>query len=371
MTEVARGRARPRRDVSAGGRAMSAPISMDDLPVAASDESVTTPRGIRGVVTRYPLASFFAAAYGASLIALAVLGFPPLHPTATSPSTTSLILFPLMVLAVGAAGVGLTRLIGGPGAARALLRTIRLRVSPGWYATLLIPPACILAALGLLHVLDSSVFTPNLFPIGLTFGLVAGFFEELGWTGFACPRMRTRFGALRGALLLGVLWGLWHLPVVDSLGAAAPHGTAWPVFFLAFVGVLTALRVLIARIWSKTSSLLLAQLMHASSTGFLVVLGAAHVTAHRPAPPPRSPGWPPRSAGPAPPAPAAPRPSAAAPGGHLHRTQDRELHRRHPRTPRRVRRWSHPKGDSTRPTDTKPWPRPGGRSPAAAARARR
>jgi hypothetical protein len=52
-----------------------------------------------------------------------------------------------------------------------------------------------------------------------------------------------------------------------------------PVFFLAFVLALTALRCLIAWIYSRTGSLLMAQGMHASSTGFLVVFGAAHVTA--------------------------------------------------------------------------------------------
>ena len=120
---------------------------------------------------------------------------------------------------------------------------------------------------------------PKVFPVGILFGLVAGFLEELGWTGYAYPRMAQRQGPFVGALVLGLLWGLWHLPVVDSLGAAAPHGRHWLLFFGAFVMALTALRVLIAWIYNRSASLLMAQLMHASSTGFLVVLGAPHVTA--------------------------------------------------------------------------------------------
>jgi hypothetical protein len=76
-----------------------------------------------------------------------------------------------------------------------------------------------------------------------------------------------------------VQWALWHLPVVDSLGAASPHGAAWPAFFAAFAAALIALRVLIAWVHTNTRSVQGAQLLHASSTGSLVVLGAPAVTA--------------------------------------------------------------------------------------------
>jgi hypothetical protein len=55
-------------------------------------------------------------------------------------------------------------------------------------------------------------------------------------------------------------------------------GRAWPLFCLAFLLILIALRVLIAWLYAATGSLQLAQLMHASSTGLLVVFGAAHVS---------------------------------------------------------------------------------------------
>jgi CAAX protease family protein len=102
----------------------------------------------------------------------------------------------------------LTYVVGGRDAARQLLRGVRRwRVPPGYYLALLIPPACILAVLLTLSVLIGPAFRPNAFPIGLAFGVIAGFFEEFGWTGFAYPRLSDRLGLLPGALVLGVLWG--------------------------------------------------------------------------------------------------------------------------------------------------------------------
>jgi len=67
------------------------------------------------------------------------------------------------------------------------------------------------------------------------------------------------------------VWSLWHLPAINFLGAAAPHGSYWFAFFLAFGLVMTAMRVLICWQYIHTKSVLLAQLMHISSTGTLVV----------------------------------------------------------------------------------------------------
>jgi membrane protease YdiL (CAAX protease family) len=231
------------------------------------------------VIRRHPLGSYFAIVYAASLIALLAIGLPSLRDAPRSWTLTPLLAFPVMVISVGLAGLGLTRLVDGKAAARALMRSTRRAALPRrYYAALLIPPAAILAALLALQLLASHAFRPNLFPLGLLFGLVAGFCEEFGWSGFAYPRLRARLGAHPAALLLGLLWGLWHLPVVDSLGVAHPHGRAWPLFFLSFLLALTALRLLISWLYTATGSLQLAQLMHASSTGFLVVFGAAHVS---------------------------------------------------------------------------------------------
>ena len=229
------------------------------------------------LVRRRPLACYFGLVYLLSGVALAVIGLPRLD-GGGSRSMLPLVMFPVMVAGAGLTGIALTAVTGGKEGLRELRARFRRPVPRRWLAVLLIPPAGILAVLGGLSLGVSSQYTPQFFVFGIAAGVVAGFCEEIGWTGFAYPRMRARLGWLPAALLLGVLWGLWHLPVVDSLGVASPHGSSWPEFFAAFVAVLAAIRVLIAWTYVHTGSLRMAQLLHASSTGFLVILGAPQVT---------------------------------------------------------------------------------------------
>ncbi len=127
--------------------------------------------------------------------------------------------------------------------------------------------------------LVSPVYVPNFFPFGFLFGIPAGLFEEIGWTGFALPRMAIGGDALGSSLLLGVAWSCWHLPVVNYLGSASPHGDYWAAYSLVFALAMTAMRVLICWLYVNSKSLMLAQLMHMSSTGSLVVFSASRASA--------------------------------------------------------------------------------------------
>ena len=80
----------------------------------------------------------------------------------------------------------------------------------------------------------SPVYAPNRFLAGIFFGVPAGFLEEVGWMGYAFPKMRSQHDAFDASILLGLLWASWHLPVINYLGTATPHGAYWYAFFLAF-----------------------------------------------------------------------------------------------------------------------------------------
>jgi membrane protease YdiL (CAAX protease family) len=229
------------------------------------------------VVRRLPLLCYFGLAFTLSSLALVVVGLPSPHHTTHKPAG-SLVAFPIMVIGVGMIGIALTASTEGWSGIRELRSRLTRPVKRRWWLLLTLPPIAILGSLGALQAGVSANYAPGFLIFGFAAGAFAGFFEEFGWTGFAYPRMRARFGGLGGALLLGVLWGLWHFPVVDSLGAASPHCRYWPVFFASFVAAMVALRVLIAWVYVHTGSLRIAQLLHASSTGFLVVLGAPGAT---------------------------------------------------------------------------------------------
>jgi membrane protease YdiL (CAAX protease family) len=235
---------------------------------------------VKNYIKRHPVITYFGLVYLISYGGFFVLVGPKLLRGEAMGSTDAFLLFPVIVVGVCLVGIALTSIVDGRKGLRDLFsRMGRWRVGAHWYATLLIPPGLILAVLLILRTLVSPVFAPNMFLLGIVFGLFPGFFEEVGWMGFAFPKMCVKHSALGAGLLLGVLWGLWHAPVVDSLGAAAPHGLYWLPFFLTFIAIMTAMRVLIVWIYSNTNSVLLAQLMHASSTGFLVILGPSHVSA--------------------------------------------------------------------------------------------
>jgi membrane protease YdiL (CAAX protease family) len=103
---------------------------------------------------------------------------------------------------------------------------------------------------------------------GIAVGLIGGFVEELGWTGFVIPRLRLRHGVLTTGLVVGVLWGVWHLLQMLWVGITSAETISMvlflPQYFSSAIASLTAYRVLMVWVYDHTKSLLVATLMHAS-----------------------------------------------------------------------------------------------------------
>jgi membrane protease YdiL (CAAX protease family) len=231
-------------------------------------------------VRRHPVVAYFALTYAISWSGAFLVVAPRVLRHQAIPKIDGIIMFPVMLVGPVFSGILLTRIVDGASGLRDLFsRVRRVQLPVRWYVALLIPPSLILSVLLGLKTFVSPAFAPNFFLMGLLFGVPAGVFEEIGWTGYAFPKMSRRFGGLTASILLGLLWGLWHLPVIDYLGTATPHGAYWFRYFLAFTAAMTAMRVLIGWIYINTESVLLAQLMHISSTGSLVIFSPPRATA--------------------------------------------------------------------------------------------
>jgi CAAX protease family protein len=133
---------------------------------------------------------------------------------------------------------------------------------------------------GALHFHESSIFAFCL-DFGLVGERVAAFLptllfcllinggpEEPAWRGSALPRLQERFSPVKATLVLGTIWGLWHLPLLlvednvdHDLGALAFAGMlVWTLGgFIAYAFTYTYL-------WNRTRSAPLCMLLHASYT---------------------------------------------------------------------------------------------------------
>jgi membrane protease YdiL (CAAX protease family) len=168
----------------------------------------------------------------------------------------------LGLLGPAVAALALTRRESGWEGVRALLAPLRRwRMHPGWYLAALFPAA---ALSGLLFVLNLAgrhgpiAYVPP--AGGLVFGAIVSVVEELGWRGYALPRLEKRWGGFAASALIGVVWYAWHLPMFAAAGVSLKLA---PVMLLYFVG----------------ASLLLTWLVEGTG-GSLLIAVVAHWGAH-------------------------------------------------------------------------------------------
>lgn len=170
----------------------------------------------------------------------------------------------IWVTPVLAASILVYRENGTAGVARLLRRSFdyrRIRAK-GWYVPiLLLPPGIYVLTYGVMRLLRLPLPTLH-FPVLTALGMflaffIAGQFEELGWSGYALGPLQARWSALQAAVLLGLVWAVFHMvPLVQ-------HGRS--VGWIAWWTLSTvALRVLLTWIYNNTGkSVFAVVLMHA------------------------------------------------------------------------------------------------------------
>ncbi|MGG0726880.1 CPBP family intramembrane glutamic endopeptidase [Bacillus paramycoides] len=135
-------------------------------------------------------------------------------------------------------------------------KRIKLKI---WYIPIIfIIPLIGLLSYAILRMLGlplSGVQTPLLaLPLLFILFFISATFEELGWMGYAIEPMQERWGALGAGLILGCVWGIWHvIPLIE-----AHHSSAWIAAW--FLGTVTA-RVIIVWVYNNTEKSIFASII--------------------------------------------------------------------------------------------------------------
>lgn len=151
-------------------------------------------------------------------------------------------------------------------------RMTRFRVGWGWYAVVIVsvPAALALATsavTGQEPVMPPAAVLAAYLP-GLVLQMVTtGLAEEPGWREFAMPRMQRRHGPVTATLIVGVLWGIWHLPLfLTDWGGGSLNGGVKPVEFVVTV---VAFSFVMTYVFNRSGeSMPLVMLLHTSVNNF-------------------------------------------------------------------------------------------------------
>jgi membrane protease YdiL (CAAX protease family) len=179
---------------------------------------------------------------------------------------------PIFLICIGAYaptlwGIYFTRRYSGNAGLRELFaRLVRVRVPVAWLlSAIFLTPLCLTLTAGLAWLFTDQMpefsaryLTPQL--VLWTLALGGALNEELGWRGFALPRLLQRRSPLAASVGLGVVWAFWHLPLFFIPGSAQHGSFAYYVVLVVFLSIfMTAAHL------STRGSLLIAVLFHTSA----------------------------------------------------------------------------------------------------------
>ena len=181
---------------------------------------------------------------------------------------------PVPALFLGAFGpmvaaVALTAQEGGRAGLRSLLsRVVRWHVAPFWYGVALLGPLVLQLVAMALHVvlggqppnlLAMIGALPTVLALSAYMFIQVGIGEEIGWRGYALPKLQAGYSALVSSVILGVIWTLWHLPLFFNPATSYSNTPFW--VFLVF---LIPVSILITWVFNSTGgSVLIAMILHA------------------------------------------------------------------------------------------------------------
>jgi uncharacterized protein len=173
---------------------------------------------------------------------------------------------PLFFLAVWSPGIAALVIVmhrtGFSGLRGYLARFYFWRASLAWYVFLIviIPLLFFFASVlkGDLFTESLPISSPSALLVALVFTAIKGPFEEFGWRGLALPLLQRKTAPFWAGLILGTIWGFWHLPAF--LLSGTPQ-SAWS-FTPFFAGSIALSLIITALFNASRGSILLPALFH-------------------------------------------------------------------------------------------------------------
>ena len=234
------------------------------------------------VVRRHQLGTFFVLTFAISWTLWLGLAAASVPITTTTGAV-------LNILAMAGPSIAAVLLTLGLGQLRDLLAGFFLsRLSVGWSVVAVGLPLAMMAIAIAVSVAFLSAPSPHL-TVGLLGVLLLEFVrilflggplgEELGWRGFALPRLSQQHTALTSSVLLGLVWGLWHIPLYFVPGTGQNEilrtGTS-PAFAISgFVGWTIGLSVLFTWLYNQTRGSLIVVIAFHAAVNLAAFLPAA------------------------------------------------------------------------------------------------
>ena len=162
------------------------------------------------------------------------------------PESTSAMVRLLGVLMPATSAIFLTALSGKKGSLRQLFRRLTTwRVGWKWWAAASLVFPAILVITDLIHnffFIDKIIYIPNeasALVVNIIFLFIAVLGEEIGWHGVALPALQQKYSARVSSLILGLFWGLWHIPFWLLLDTFDQFGFMYLMLNFIFVLPLT------------------------------------------------------------------------------------------------------------------------------------
>jgi membrane protease YdiL (CAAX protease family) len=130
------------------------------------------------------------------------------------------------------------------------------RVSIVWYlAALFVPGALFVIAAAIYGHGEPLLYPPSNAAFAAA-AIVFPFGEEIGWRGFALPELRKQFGPVLSSVILGIVWTLWHIPMMSMQHVS-------PVLYVVFFPFMIGGSIFFTWLWEHTNrSLLLCVFAH-------------------------------------------------------------------------------------------------------------